>query len=429
MTVMHSFFKTSSFVELRNRFIFLVVALFVFRFGTHVPIPGINPIQLQDMFGGQQSGVLGMVNLLSGGALSKFSILALGILPYISASIMMQLMGFVVPALERLKKDGEAGRKKLTQYTRYATVALAATQAAGIAHMLQGTPGLVQSPGVVFGVTTALALTSGALFVMWLGEQVTERGLGNGISLVIFAGIAAGAPGAVTQTWELARTGSLSPFFLMGVGALILSVLYGVVHIEQGLRKVLINYARPPQGSTKVYGTPTSNLPMKLNMSGVMPAVFASTIISVPTMLFSFLKEYESMQWLQDVAVYLAPGQPVYYGLFVAVVVFFCFFYSALSFNTEEVAENLKKSGAFIPGLRPGEVTAQYLKTVLYRLTFWGSAYMAAICVIPDWFVQHYNLPINFGGTTLLIVVVVTMDLKAQIQNYLVSHKYQGVLM
>jgi preprotein translocase subunit SecY len=393
----------------------------------HIPLPGLNLIQLMAANPASQSGAMGVLNMLSGGALAKYSILTLGILPYISASIVVQLLGFVIPALESLKKDGESGKRKMASYTRMGAVALSLIQSYGIAKMMESNGSLVLHPGFFFEATTMMTLTAGAIFVMWLGEQITERGLGNGISLIIFAGIAASVPSAIGATIELTRTGGMSIFFALITVVVIAAVTYFVVFTELGLRKVTINYARP-QTTTKVYGTQVSNLPLKLNMAGVIPAVFASTFISIPSMLSNFTSDMESFHWLKTAADAVGPGQPLYFGVFAATIIFFCFFYTALVFNTSEISDSLKKSGAFVPGIRPGEQTAKYLDKILTRLTLVGSLYVTLICLLPDVLTRWYNLPFRFGGTSLLIIVVVAMDLKAQVRNYFASHQYGSLL-
>ena len=420
-----TFFKSANFGELRSRLTFLLLALLVFRVGTHIPLPGLNLTLLQAQTQGAQSGVLGMVNTLSGGALLHFSILALGILPYISASIMLQLMGYVIPALEVLKKDGEAGRRKLTQYTRYAAVGLAAVQGTGIAHMLQQTEGMVLHPGVFFYLSTVATLTAGAVFVMWLGEQVSDRGIGNGTSLIIFAGIAAGIPAGIGSLIELVRTGGMPVVVALMVAVLIAAVTYGAVYIEQGLRKIPITYARA-QSKVRSYGVHTSHLPMKLNMAGVIPAVFASTLIAVPAMLARLFGDNENLHWLKTASDFMAPGSIWHMAIFGITVIFFCFFYTALAFNTNDIADNLKKSGAFIPGIRPGLPTAKFIDGIMSRLTAVGAVYVTIICLLPEWLTREFNIPFAFGGTSLLIIVVVAMDLRAQLKNYFVAYRYDN---
>lgn len=418
--------KSGKFGDLRRRLVFLLLALIVYRIGTHIPVPGIDPVQLQQLFSGQQ-GILNLFNMFSGGALERFSVLALGIMPYISASIIMQLMTYVVPSLVALKKEGEAGRRKITQYTRYGTLVLALFQSMGIAVALESQPGLVINPGVTFTLTAVVSLTAGTLFLMWLGEQITERGLGNGISIIIFAGIAAGLPNALGGTLELVRTGAMSIISLLIIIALVVLVTYFVVFVERGQRRILVNYARKQVGN-KVYGGQSSHLPLKLNMAGVIPPIFASSIILLPATLVSWLSTGDSVRWLRDIATTLRPGQPIYIILFASAIIFFCFFYTALVFNSRETADNLKKSGAFVPGIRPGDQTAKYIDKILARLTLAGAIYITAVCLFPEFLTLHYNVPFYFGGTSLLILVVVTMDFMAQVQNYVVSQQYDSLL-
>ena len=419
--------KTDKYGDLRRRLVFLLLALVVYRVGAHIPVPGIDAAQLQQFFKGQQGGILGMFNMFSGGALSRFTVFALGIMPYISASIIMQLMGYVLPAFEQLKKEGEAGRRKITQYTRYGTLGLALFQSLGIAVALESSAGLVISPGVGFRVTAVVTLTAGTLFLMWLGEQITERGLGNGISILIFGGIAAGLPNAIGGLLELVRTGAMSIIVSLVIIVLIALVTYFVVFVERGQRKILVNYARRQVGN-KVYGGQSSHLPLKLNMAGVIPPIFASSIILLPATVAGWFGASESMRWLKDVAGSLSPGQPVYVIFYAAAIIFFCFFYTALVFNSKETADNLKKSGAFVPGIRPGENTAKYIDKILLRLTFVGAIYITLVCLLPEFLILKYNVPFYFGGTSLLIIVVVTMDFMAQVQNYLMSQQYESLL-
>jgi preprotein translocase subunit SecY len=399
----------------------------VYRVGTHIPVPGINATVLEELFKNQQGGILGLFNVFSGGALQRFSIFALGIMPYISASIIMQLAAVVVPSLEALKKEGQAGQRKITQYTRYGTVFLAFFQAMAVSTLLEGQPGLVLDPGIVFRVTTAITLVTGTMFLMWLGEQITERGLGNGISLIIFAGIAAGFPRAVSGTLELARTGAFSPLtviFLFVVVALVTAV---VVFVERGQRKILVNYAKRQVGN-KLYAGQSSHLPLKLNMAGVIPPIFASSIILFPATAAGWFGTGESMAWLRDISNTLHPGQPVYVLLYAAAIIFFCFFYTALQYNPKETAENLKKSGAYIPGYRPGEQTAKYIERITLRLTLIGAIYVTIVCLVPEFLIVKWNVPFYFGGTSLLIIVVVTMDFMTQVQAYMMSQQYESLL-
>lgn len=411
---------------------FLLLALIVYRIGAHIPVPGIDPDQLAKLFQSQAGGILGMFNMFSGGALSRFTIFALGIMPYISASIIMQLLAIVSPQLEALKKEGQAGQRKITQYTRYFTVVLATFQAFGIAAALENQPGLVIDPGMLFRLTTVVTLVTGTMFLMWLGEQITERGLGNGISIIIFGGIAAGFPNAVGGLFELVRTGSMSIISAIIIVVLIAAVTYLVVFIERGQRKILVNYAKRQVGN-KIYGGQSSHLPLKLNMSGVIPPIFASSIILFPaTILGWFSTGQPSGSWfsntLHGVAEALKPGQPVYVLLYTLAIVFFCFFYTALVFNSRETADNLKKSGAFVPGIRPGEQTARYIDRILTRLTLAGAIYIVFVCLLPEFLVLRWNVPFYFGGTSLLIIVVVTMDFMAQVQSYVMSQQYESLL-
>jgi preprotein translocase subunit SecY len=419
--------KTGKFGDLRRRLVFLLLALVVYRIGAHIPVPGIDPAQLEQLFKGQQGGILSLFNMFSGGALSRFTVFALGIMPYISASIIMQLMTYVVPAFVQLKKEGEAGRRKITQYTRYGTLALAIFQSLGIAMALEGSAGLVIDPGVGFRVTAVVSLVAGTMFLMWLGEQITERGLGNGISLLIFAGIVAGLPSAVGGLLELVRTGAMSILISIFIVLLVVLVTYFVVFIERGQRKILVNYARRQVGN-KVYGGQSSHLPLKLNMAGVIPPIFASSIILLPTTLVSWVSTGDGTRWLRDVAAALSPGQPIYVGFYAAAIIFFCFFYTALVFNSRETADNLKKSGAFIPGIRPGDQTARYIDKILVRLTLAGAIYITLVCLLPEFLILKYNVPFYFGGTSLLIIVVVTMDFMSQVQNYVMSQQYESLL-
>jgi preprotein translocase subunit SecY len=422
--------KSGKFGDLWRRLGFLLGALIVYRVGAHIPVPGIDPNRLAELFQGQQGGILGIFNLFSGGALSRFTIFALGIMPYISSSIIMQLMTIAVPSLEQLKKEGEAGRRKITQYTRYGTVALALFQGFGIAIALESQAGLVNDPGMMFRLVTVMTLVTGTMFLMWLGEQITERGLGNGISIIIFAGIAAGLPNALGGLFELVRNqawGPLSALIGLFICALVALVTAFVVFVERGQRKILVNYAKRQVGN-KVYGGQSSHLPLKLNMSGVIPPIFASSIILFPATVAGWFGSSEGMTWLKDIAATLSPGQPIYVLLYAAAIIFFCFFYTALVFNSKETADNLKKSGAFVPGIRPGDQTARYIDKILMRLTLVGAAYVTLVCLLPEFLILKWNVPFYFGGTSLLIIVVVTMDFMSQVQAYIMSHQYESLL-
>jgi len=418
---------TARYGDLKRRLLFLLGALVVYRVGAHIPVPGIDPAVLADLFKGEQGGLLGMFNMFSGGALSRFTIFALGIMPYISASIIMQLMSAVSPKLEALKKEGEAGRRKITQYTRYGTVFLSLFQATGISIALESQPGLVLDPGLMFRVTTVTTLVTGTMFIMWLGEQITERGLGNGISIIIFAGIAAGLPNAIAGTLELVRTGAMHPLTALLIGVAVLLVTAFVCFVERGQRKILVNYAKRQVGN-RVYGGQSSHLPFKLNMAGVIPPIFASSLILFPATLLGWFGSAEGLLWLRDIQATLTPGQPIYVLLYAGMIIFFCFFYTALQYNPKETADNLKKSGAFVPGIRPGDQTAKYLERILTRLTLAGAIYVALVCLVPEFLILRWNVPFYFGGTSLLIIVVVTMDFMAQVQAYVMSHQYESLL-
>ena len=418
--------NTAGMGELFARLRFVFIALVIYRIGTHIPVPGIDPEQLAALFDQNQGTILGLANVFSGGALERMSILALGILPYISASIIMQLMTAVTPQLEQLKKEGEAGRRKISQYTRYLTVMLALVQGTGMTVGLAN-QGLAFDVSVSFYVIAITSLVTGAVFMMWLGEQITERGIGNGISLLIFAGIAAGLPSAVGQSLEQARQGELNILILLAIVALAVVVIYLVVFIERGQRRVTVNYAKRQQGRQS-YQAQSSHLPLKVNMSGVIPAIFASSILLFPASVAQWFGSGDSADWLQDLAVAIGPGQPLNIMLFTGFIIFFCFFYTALMFNPQEVADNLKRSGAFVPGIRPGQQTANYIDGVLTRLTVFGSAYIALVCLLPQFLVVMFNVPFYLGGTSMLIVVVVVMDFMAQIQSHLMSHQYEGVM-
>ena len=412
--------------ELWARLRFLFLAIIVYRIGAHIPVPGINPDRLAALFRQNEGTILSLFNMFSGGALERMSIFALGIMPYISASIIMQLMTAISPQLEQLKKEGESGRRKISQYTRYGTVVLALVQAIGMSVGL-GSQGVAFSNDFGFYFVAVTTFVAGAMFMMWLGEQITERGVGNGISMLIFAGIVAGLPRAIGQSFESARQGDINIFALIGVGLLAVAIIAFVVFIERGQRRIAVHYAKRQQGR-KVFAAQTSHLPLKVNMAGVIPAIFSSSILLFPASLGSWFGQSEGLGWLQDVAQAIAPGQPLNILLFTAGIVFFCFFYTALMFNPKDVAENLKKSGAFIPGIRPGEQSARYIDGVLTRLTMFGALYMTAVCLLPQFLVVAAHVPFYLGGTSLLIVVVVVMDFMAQVQSHLVSHQYESLM-
>lgn len=417
--------------ELRRRLLFLLGALFVFRVCSFIPVPGINPNALAAMFDQQSGTILDMFNMFSGGALQRLSVIALGIMPYISSSIIMQLLTVMEPRLKQLKKEGEQGRRKITQYTRYGTVFLATFQAFGVATLLesQQAAGLavVMDPGIGFKITTIATLVTGTLFLMWLGEQITERGVGNGISMIIFAGIVAGLPSAVAGTMELARTGELHLLAVFSLFALAIVVTGFVVFVERGQRRITINYAKKQVGR-KQYAGQSSHLPLKLNMAGVIPPIFASSLILFPSTIAGWFGQSEGLRWLQDISTVMSPGQPIYVLMYAAGIIFFCFFYTAIVFDPKETADNLKKSGAFIPGMRPGEQTAAYLDNVLTKLTLAGAVYITSVCLLPEFLIVKYNVPFYFGGTSLLIIVVVVMDFMSQIQAHLMSHQYDSLL-
>lgn len=412
--------------ELWARLRFVLIAILVYRIGAHIPVPGINPDRLAAMFEQNQGTILSMFNMFSGGALERMSILALGIMPYISASIIMQLMTVVSPQLEQLKKEGEAGRRKISQYTRYGTVLLATVQSFAMAVGLAG-QGIAFSADLSFYFVAVVTLVSGAVFLMWLGEQVTEKGIGNGISILIFAGIVAGLPGAVGQSFEAARQGDLNIIALLAIAVLAIATIAFVVFMERGQRRITVNYAKRQQGN-KVFAAQSSHLPLKVNMAGVIPPIFASAILLLPASIGQWFGQADNMQWVQDVSMALAPGQPLYILLFAISIVFFCFFYTALVFNPKDVADNLKKSGAFVPGIRPGEQTARYIDTVLGRLTLFGALYITAVSLMPQFLVVAWNVPFYFGGTSLLIVVVVVMDFMSQVQSHLMSNQYSSLM-
>jgi len=418
--------------ELRSRLLFVLLALVIYRAGAHITIPGVDPAVMATLFEQQQGSVLDMFNMFSGGALGRMSIFALGVMPYITASIIMQLMTHVVPTLEQLRKEGESGRRQITKYTRYLTLALCTFQAAGVGVALQGQQiggqPLVYVPGAIFMFTTIVTLATGVMFLMWLGEQVTERGVGNGISVLIFAAIVSGLPGALGGTLELVRTGELSLIFVIILLALAVGVIGFVVFVERGQRRITVNYARRQQGR-KMYSAQSSHLPLKLNMAGVIPPIFASAIILFPATFGDLVgSSGDQMAWLQNLVATMQPGQPLYILFFAAAIIFFCFFYTSLVFNSRETADNLKKSGAFIPGIRPGEQTARYIDGVMTRLTLVGSLYITAVCLLPEFLILGWNVPFYFGGTSLLIIVIVTMDFMSQVQTHLMSHQYDSLM-
>ncbi|MDB2544093.1 preprotein translocase subunit SecY [Woeseiaceae bacterium] len=418
--------------ELRKRFAFLAGALIIFRAGTFIPVPGVDPAALASFFDQQAGNMLALFNLFSGGALSRFGIFALGIMPYISASIIMQMSSMIVPSMQQLRKDGESGKRKITQYTRYGTVFLSLFQSIAAASWLQSQPGVVVNPGMIFLVTACITLVTGTMFLMWLGEQITERGIGNGISMIILAGIIAGLPAAVAGTAELVRNGEMAAATAILLLIVFVATILFVVYIERAQRRIAVNYARRQQGR-KMYQGQNTHLPFKINMSGVIPPIFASSILLFPATIAQFFGQSSNpnafQEILQTVGANLGPGQPIYVLLYAAMIIFFCFFYTALVFNAKETADNLKKSGAFVPGIRPGMQTAEYIDRVLTRLTFWGALYVAGVCLLPEIFRMFYpSIPFNFGGTSLLILVVVTMDFMSQLQAHAMSHQYDGMM-
>lgn len=419
------------FAELRKRLLFVLGAMIIFRIGTFIPVPGIDPTVLSSLFDQQKGSILGVFNMFSGGALGRMSLFALGIMPYISASIIMQLLAVTVPSLEQLKKEGEPGRKKIAMYTRYFTLVLATFQSIGISTALQSQSmagqALVMNPGFSFVFTAAVTLVTGTMFLMWLGEQVTERGIGNGISIIIVTGIVAGLPSAIGGTLELVRTGEMHTLAILVLFVLVIAVIAFVVFIERGQRRITVNYAKKQQGR-RMYQAQSSHLPLKLNMAGVIPPIFASSIILFPATMASWTGQTEGMEWMADIAAKISPGQPIYIFLFAIAIIFFCFFYTALQFNARDTADNLKKGGAFVPGIRPGEQTAKYIDKVMTRLTFVGALYITAVCLLPEFLILYWNVPFYFGGTSLLIIVVVMMDFMAQVQSHLMSHQYEGIM-
>ncbi len=414
------------FTEVRQRLFFLVGALVVYRVGTFIPVPGIDPLALGQFFEQQAGTILSMFNMFSGGALERMSIFALGIMPYISASIIMQLAVHVVPTLGQLRKEGEAGRRKITQYTRYGTVLLCSFQSVAATSALQN-QGVVVSPGIGFVFSASATLVTGTVFLMWLGEQITERGIGNGISMIILASIVSGLPAAIGGTLELVNTGGMNPALPFVLGLLLLAVTGFVVFMERAQRRITVNYAKRQQGR-RLYAGQTSHLPFKINMSGVIPPIFASSLILFPATIATWFGTGQAVSWLQRLAASLAPGQPIYILLYAGLIIFFCFFYTSLVFNSRDTADNLKRSGAFIPGIRPGRQTADYIDKVLTRLTFWGAMYITGVCLMPEFMIYQFNVPFYFGGTSLLIIVVVTMDFMSQLQAHMMSHQYEGLL-
>jgi len=417
----------SGMSELKSRILFLLGALVVFRLGAHIPVPGIDPLELKKLFDSQSGGILGMFNMFSGGALSRFTVFALGIMPYISASIIMNLLQAMSPALKELKKEGKSGQEKIAKYTIQGTLVLAAFQSLGISVALEAQPGLVLDPGFMFRITAMLTLVTGTMFLVWLGTQITSRGIGNGISMIIFAGIVAGLPSALGNTLELARTGAYSiplVFFLIAAVVFVTAI---VVFIERAQRRITINYAKRQVGN-KLYGGQSSHLPLKINQAGVIPAIFASSVILFPATIAGWFGSNESFFWLKDISALLSPGQPIYIFLFAVAIVFFCYFYTALQFNPKETAENLKRAGAFVPGIRPGEQTAKFIDTIMGRLTLVGAIYITLVCLFPEFLILKFNTPFYFGGTSLLIIVVVAMDFMTQVQSQMMSYQYDSLL-
>jgi len=413
--------------ELKQRLWFVLGAMVVFRVGTFIPVPGIDPNALEQLFNQQSGTILDMFNMFSGGALRRFSVFAIGIMPYISASIIIQMLTYVEPKLKELRKEGEAGRRKITRWTRYGTLVLATFQSLGVAIALEGQGNVVLDPGLSFRITTVATLVTGTVFLMWLGEQVSERGIGNGISILIFTGIAAGLPAAVGGTLELARTGELHILLVFVIAVMAVAVTAFVVFVERGQRRITVNYAKRQVGR-RMYGGQSSHLPLKLNMSGVIPPIFASSIILFPATLGGWFGNAAGMAWLRDLSTAISPGQPIYTMLYGGMIIFFCFFYTALVFDPKDTADNLKKSGAFVPGVRPGEQTARYVDNVMTKLTVWGAAYIAAVSLLPEFLIVEWGVPFYFGGTSLLIIVVVTMDFMAQVQSHMLSHQYEGLM-
>ena len=418
--------KKGGLTELKRRLAFVFVGLIICRIGAHIPVPGLDPQRLADLFNQQQGGLIGLFNMFSGGALSRLTVFAMGIMPYISASIVIQLFTAISPRLEQLKKEGEAGRRKINQYTRYGTLGLAAVQALGMSKML-ASQGIAIAPGFLFYFTATVTLTTGTMFLMWLGEQITEHGVGNGISLIIFANIVSRLPSAIANLFEQVRQGQMQAIALILIIGVVFAVTAFVVFMEQGQRQITVNYAKRQQGR-KMYAAQTSHLPLKINMAGVIPPIFATSIILLPATLAQWFSAGSGMDWLHQISLALSPGQPIYLILFTAGIVGFSFFYTALVFNPKETAENLKKSGAFIPGIRPGQQTARYVDSVMTRLTFVGAIYLTLVALLPEFMVHTWNVPFYFGGTSLLIIVVVVLDFMSQIQAHLMSHQYASLM-
>ncbi|MFW6092979.1 MAG: preprotein translocase subunit SecY [Pseudomonadota bacterium] len=412
--------------ELRGRLLFVLFALLVYRVGTHIPVPGINPVRLQALFDQQQGGILDLFNMFSGGALERMSILALGVVPYITSSIIMNLMSMMYPSLQQLRKEGEAGRRKITQYTRYGTLLIALIQGTSLTATLAN-QGLAFSPGFTFYFVATITLVTGALFMMWLGEQITERGVGNGISLLIFSGIVSGFPAAVGQSFEAARQGDINIIALLAIGALAIGIIAFVVFVERGQRRITVNYAKRQQGR-RMYQAQSSHLPLKINMAGVIPAIFASSLLLAPASMAQWFGNSPGMNWLQEVSLLLSPGQPLYILMFAAGIVFFCFFYTAIMFDPKEVADNLKRQGAYVPGIRPGAQTARYIDDVITRLTVFGATYITLVCLLPEFMIVAFDVTFQLGGTALLIVVVVAMDFMSQVQAHLMSSQYAKLM-
>lgn len=416
----------NGFAELKHRLLFVLIAILIYRIGAHIPVPGLDPERLANLFNQQSNNVIGLFNMFSGGALSRLTVFALGIMPYISASIIMQLFTVISPSLEQLKKEGEAGRRKINQYTRYGTAVLSAIQALGMAKWLVS-QGIALNPNFAFYFTATITLITGTMFLMWLGEQITERGIGNGISLIIFSGIVSGLPVAIARSLEQVRQGQIQFLALAFIIVIVLLVTAFVVFMERGQRKIAVNYAQRQQGR-RIYSAQSSHLPLKINMAGVIPPIFASSIIMLPATLAQWFSNNKGMAWLSDIGFALSPGQPLYLLLFSGAIIFFCFFYTALVFNPRETAENLKKSGAFIPGIRPGDQSARYIDSVMTRLTLAGSVYLVLVALLPEFMIFTWHVPFYFGGTSLLIIVVVIMDFMAQVQALLMSHQYESLL-